>query len=170
MEYDLIAVPETDVAWNSIMEDWWNNGGALLWNRFGGFGKDRLTLSEDDLRSFLEQAESISGWQSLESSTPRAIGPANPIIIEKSCGNTSPEEESEIEEPIEKYCCRDCGRDLHAALTQVRGESISIDKRRLNHLLNSLQEAIDYSGGRGPNNVHTWKAALQDFVESVTGK
>lgn len=150
------------------MEAWWNSGGALLWNQYGGFGTDRLILPDEELKAFVEYAGRIFGWQPDDQGYGFGAGPANPIIIRPYSPHEASPQPEEAHSPESKWCCSDCGRPLHDALSSERNlERVLVSKRDLNHVLNSLQEAIDFSRGKGPNNTHTWEAALQEFVAST---
>jgi hypothetical protein len=168
MDYELIAISDTDPTWNPSMESWWNSGGALLWNQYGGFGTDRLILSEAELQSFVDLAGAICGWEGSTPAPDFLTASGNPIII-KPCAE--PEASVRRKEALfrhQELCCSDCGRPYHSALVSESDEPGALVSRRdLNHVLNSLQEAIDFSVGKGPNNRRTWEAALDDFVRSM---
>lgn len=171
MEYELIAVSDTDPTWNPAMESWWNGGGALLWNRYGGFGTDRLILSEAELQSFVELAAAIYGWQSSNPDPDFRNASGNPVIIKPYTESETPPQEKEMSSPEQKWCCSDCGRPYHPALVSASDEpAVLVSRRDLNHLLNALQEAIEFSMGKGPNNRRTWEGALEDFIRSMKGQ
>jgi hypothetical protein len=171
MDYELIAVSDTDPTWNPTMESWWNSGGALLWNQYGGFGTDRLILSEVELKSFVELAAAICGWQPSTQGPSLQTSPENPVIIKPySEPDESPRQQETLSQE-QHLCCSDCGRPYHQALISASNEpAVLVSLRDLNHVLNSLQEAIDFSVGKGPNNRRTWEVALEDFVSSMRGQ
>ncbi len=168
MEYELIAVSDTDPAWNPVMEAWWNSGGAMLWNQYGGFGKDRLVMSVKELESFMEQAGGICGWQPGDPGNIFEAGPGNPLIITPHAMQDTSHLEEQPQSFKSTFCCRDCGRPWHEALnSEGNSWSVEVPCRYLNHVLNSLQEAIAFSRGQGPNNAPTWEAALEELVASI---
>lgn len=168
MEYELAVVQDTDPKWNPSMDAWWNGGGALLWNQYGGFGKDRLILTNEDLQSFMEQARGIFGWQPCSSGEGNRVGPGNPILVQPRTLQDELPQADEAHASESQWCCRDCARPVHEALNSPgRGERLSVSRRDLNHVLNSLQEAIDFSRGKGPNNSRTWEAALEDLTTAL---
>ncbi len=154
------AVPETDPSWNTEMETWWSSGGALLWNRFGGSGSETLELSEEEEQGFLDQASRIEGWNS---------GP----VIRNSTSETEFQSEHIDAPPMPpaqhgpRLCCRECGRRMHESLAETRSDKIVLDVQNINHVLNSLAEAVEYAKGKGPNNYRTWEAVLDSFLESI---
>jgi hypothetical protein len=167
MNYKLTAVSDSDPSWNDDMEAWWNNGGALLWNLYGGMGKNSLILAEEEVQSFLAKAEQINGW---DASGSHAVHPVNPVTILPHTEEESPELEqhTEARDARPALCCPDCGRPVHPALQSAwSGGEISVPRRHLNHLLNCLQEAIEFSKGKGPNNYRTWKNALEECTEAI---
>lgn len=168
MDYELIAVSDTDPTWNPSMESWWNGGGALLWNQYGGFGTDRLILSETEFQSFMELAAAICGWQPSIAKADSQTSPDNPVIIKPYSQPEASPEQKETPSQEQRWCCSDGGRPYHPALVPGSNEPMALVSRRdLNHVLNSLQEAIDFSLGKGPNNRRTWEANLNDFVNSM---
>ncbi len=168
MDYELIAVSDTDPTWNPSMESWWNGGGALLWNQYGGFGTDRLILSEAEFQSFMELAAVICGWQPSIVKADSQMSPDNPVIIKPY---SHPDESLQQQETLsqeQRWCCSDCGRSHHPALVPASNEpTVVVSRRDLNHVLNSLQEAINFSLGKGPNNRRTWEEALEDLIISL---
>lgn len=175
MKYRLTALSDTDPAWNPRIERWWNQGGALLWSRYGGIGSETLDLSEEELASFQEKAKAIEGWEAFGDSLglERTIATVKPVSIQAIEEEESrPELELDLEsqgrpDPPD-YCCRNCGRPWHPGLHMLQDrELISIPVRELNHVLNSLQEAINFSRGEGPNNSGTWQDALVSLVQVI---
>jgi hypothetical protein len=168
MDYELKAISDTDISWSPVMEAWWNNGGALLWNRFGGFGKNQLVLEEEEVKSFLQEAGEIAGWHSGDSEDYcAALG--NPILVRPYSVNECPaEQEDQHSDEPQNWCCRECGRSLHEGLDSADNMAIiAVSRRDLNHVLNSLREAIDFSRSNGPNNNLTWEASLEAIVASL---
>ncbi|AFM26777.1 hypothetical protein Desti_4140 [Desulfomonile tiedjei DSM 6799] len=171
MDYELKIVRETDPAWNESMDSWWNNGGALLWNRYGGFGKDSLVLSAEELESFLERARTIQGWNS----SPLPDAETNPVIIVSFVKSSQPEAAREAIPPDShalpgsfESCCSDCGRPIHEALREMASrDSVTVSVRAMNHLLNSLAEAIAFSRQKGPNNYRTWEASMEEITADI---
>ncbi len=175
MKYRLTAISDTDSAWNLQIERWWTQGGALLWSQYGGVGSETLDLSEEEFASFLEKAKTIEGWEAFGESPglERAIGALKPVSIQAiEEGESEPELELDLEpqsgiEPP-NYCCRQCGRPWHPGVYRVRDqELVSIPVRELNHVLNSLEEAISFSREEGPNNNGTWQDALIGLVQVI---
>ncbi len=175
MKYRLKAISDTDPAWNIQIERWWNQGGSLLWSQYGGIGSETLDLSEDDFASFVEKAKQIEGWETFGESLglERSISSGNPVSIQAiDEDKVEPEPEPELDLGSERrvesqpICCRNCGRPWHPGLDPVRDfEVVNIPVRELNHVLNSLQEAISFSQGEGPNNTRTWEDALRKLVQ-----
>jgi hypothetical protein len=175
MKYRLTAISDTDSAWNLQIEHWWTQGGALLWSQYGGVGSETLDLPEEEFASFMEKAKTIEGWGVVgESPGPEcAIGAVKPVsiqIIEEEEPEPEPELDLEPQSIAESpnYCCRKCGRPWHPGLYPVRDqELVSIPVRELNHVLNSLEEAISFSREDGPNNNGTWQDALIGVVQVI---
>lgn len=176
MHYKLTAVDEADPRWTQQMENWWSQGGALLWNRFGGFGSDSLVLTEEELARFLSSAGTIEGWsRSPHAGSQAGNGAAfdNPIIVESYHGETptnSVEPQTQDSSAM-RPCCRDCGRPVHPSL-RSRGNSdlVPVPRRQLNHVLHTLEEAVSYGRGEGPNNYRTWEAVLDELVAVISSK
>jgi hypothetical protein len=171
MDYELKVTQETDPAWNESMDSWWNNGGALLWNRYGGFGKDSFVLPEEELESFLERARTIQGWNSATLSDAET----NPVVIAPFVEVGQPETPVEATPPDTlaltgsfESCCPDCGRPIHEALREMAcQDSVTVSLRAMNHLLNSLAEAIAFSRRKGPNNYRTWEVAIEEIMTEI---
>jgi hypothetical protein len=162
MNYKLIAVSDSDPSWNDEMEAWWNNGGALMWNLYGGMGLDTLILTDEEVQSFLVKAQQINGW---DASGGHAVQPVNPVTVLPHSEEEAPESDqlSEAVAVPPGLCCPDCGRPVHPALHSTwNRQEISVPRKQLNHLLSSLQEAIEFSKGQGPNNHRTWENVLDE--------
>ncbi len=174
MEYELKVIQETDPAWNEGMDSWWNNGGALLWNRYGGFGKDSLVLSAEELGAFVERAQTIQGWIS----SPLSDAETNPVTIAPFVEGSQPEAPSEEGLPDTRalpaspeFCCLDCGRPIHQALRHMASQdAVTVSVRAMNHLLNSLAEAIAFSRRKGPNNQLIWEAAIEEITSDIQSR
>jgi hypothetical protein len=177
MKFRLTAIADTDPAWNLQIEHWWNQGGSLLWSQYGGIGSETLDLSEEDCTSFVEKAKQIEGWETFGETLglEHSISSGKPVsiqVIDEDAVEPEPELELDLEskssEGSTNYCCRNCGRAWHPGLDPVRDYGmINIPARELNHVLNSLQEAINFSRGEGPNNSSTWEDALAEFVQAL---
>jgi hypothetical protein len=170
MEYQLIALSDSDPEWNDKVESWWNNGGALLWNQFGGAGAERLVLSQSELDAFLVKAKLIPGWNASPEHVSSSAYTLHPVVIqpyvESNAQKTGYHREVIPDRPT--VCCRDCGRPIHPALLAVWDRRVVWTPRtEMNHLLNSLQEAIAFARGNGPNNQRIWADALDSFVEAM---
>jgi hypothetical protein len=168
MKYKLIAISDSDPAWNDEMDAWWNNGGALVWNQYGGMGLDSLILTEEEVQSFVTKASQIHGWDAYSGSASLSDKPLNPVQMVPYSEEDTPKsdrlQEAVVAGPV--LCCQDCGRPVHPALHVARDrQEVSVPLRQLNHLLNSLQEAIEFSKGKGPNNYRTWESALGEVGE-----
>ncbi len=173
MFYRLTAIDESDPRWNQRIDDWWSQGGALLWNRFGGFGSDSLNLTEEELDLFLAGARAIEGW---EPSPYRGCIPAggassdHPVIVgpyieEPIEAVVEPHDE---EPPATSLCCRECGRPLHRSLRRYAdADFVPVPRKQLNHILHCLGEAVSFGRGEGPNNFRTWEAMLEDLEASI---
>jgi hypothetical protein len=175
LKYRLTAISDADPAWNLQIERWWNQGGALLWAQYGGVGSETLDLPEEEFASFLEKAKTIDGWEAFGESLEleRSIAAVKPVSI-RAIEDEKPEPELELDlEPESRiespnYCCRNCGRPWHPGLQSVRDqELVKIPVRELNHVLNSLEEAINFGRGEGPNNSSTWQDALVGLVQVI---
>lgn len=175
MKYRLTVISDSDSAWNLQIEHWWTQGGALLWSQYGGVGSETLDLSEEEFASFLEKAKTIEGWEVFGEplGLERSIATVKPVSIQAIEEDESepereldPEPQSRIEPP--NHCCRKCGRPWHPGLYPVRDQEIvSIPVRELNHVLNSLEEAISFGRDEGPNNSGTWQDALMGLVQVI---
>jgi hypothetical protein len=175
MFYRLTAIDESDPRWNQRMENWWSQGGALLWNRFGGFGSDSLKLTEEELDLFLTGARAIEGWEpssclgcvpadGIASSHPVLVGPYVEEPINADAEVEPPCEES----PATSLCCRECGRPLHRSLHRyAKADPVPVPRKQLNHMLHCLGEAVSFGRGEGPNNFRTWEAMLEDLEASI---
>lgn len=176
MVYKLTAVDESDPRWNPRMEAWWSQGGALLWNRFGGFGSDSMVLTEEEFETFLAAARAIEGWASSPHAASEAdtgTGADHPVIVESCVEGIS-------EDMVEPYCedspkidrcCRDCGRPLHPSLLPFgHADLVLVPRCRLNHVMCSLEEAVSFGRGDGPNNFRTWEAMLEDLVHAIRAR
>ena len=171
MKYTLIAVSDSDAMWNDRMDAWWNNGGALLWNQHGGFGTDSLVLNNDQVDAFLEKAKLIEGWNAVPGS-PEWGEMVNPVIVQQhtEADPVSDDNSGETRSAPPGSCCSSCGRPVHEALHTVwECGMIAVPRTEMNHVLNSLQEAIEFCQGTGPNNFKTWEAALSEFVAALAG-
>jgi hypothetical protein len=165
MNYKLAAVSDSDPSWNDQMDSWWNNGGALLWNLYGGMGLDFLILTEEEVQSFLVKAKQINGWNA---SGDDAIQAVNPVTILPYSEDDAPDQPLEALDAPSAVCCPDCGRPVHPALHPAwNRQEITVPRKQLNHLLSSLQEAIAFSKGKGPNNYRTWENALEECSRSI---
>jgi hypothetical protein len=170
MNCKLTAVSDSDPSWNDQMDSWWNNGGALLWNLYGGMGLDSLILTEEEVQSFLVKAEQINGWNASGGDAVQAV---NPVTIRPHSEDYAPEPDQPVEAlgAPPAVCCPDCGRHVHPSLHSAWNlQEISVPRRQLNHLLSSLQEAIEFSKGNGPNNYRTWENALEEFSGSIKSR
>jgi len=153
------------------MEAWWNQGGALLWNQYGGFGREEIVLTEEQVNLFLERASKMYGWEAepfaVSAGEPRS-GKPTPVIIAPDIETETTTVISDEPRPGSTQCCRDCGRRFHPGLAPLADQDlVTIPTRQLNHLLNGLQEAIEFSRGNGPNNMRTWEAALGGALQAI---
>jgi hypothetical protein len=176
VRYKLTALSDDHPSWNSRMEAWWQSGGALLWNRFGGISAEELVLDSDAAREFVRCASSIVGWNPVFSEecleTDCIPSDANAVRIERmsELQEMAPQPVCAAEEKQPTFCCRDCGRELHPCLEPFwQMDDVVVARRALNHLLNSLHEAIEYARGKGPNNWRVWQAALDETVRLLSG-
>lgn len=173
--YKLTALSDDNPSWNSQMEAWWQNGGALLWNRFGGVGLEELVLGAEDTQEFVRCASAIPGWNPMfhERCIEDGILPeeANAVQLQEIITAEEPGVTTNFKpkEKVPRLCCMDCGREVHAALQRYwQADYIPVPKYALNHLFNSLNEAVAFARGKGPNNWLVWRAALEDAVRSLT--
>ncbi len=174
--YRITTVSDSDGDVSPFLEAWWAQGGALLWNQYGGLGSNSIDLDEDQWNGFLLKAQAIHGWRS----QPEQVGQAldyGPMILADVSENDEIGGGDECHSNCagdkgaagaETRCCGDCGRFAFEGLIDLwNRDAIPVAKIPLNHLLNSLREAIDYAKGNGPNNHRTWQAALVEFVDSL---
>ncbi len=140
-----------------------------MWNRFGGVSVEELILNVDNAREFVRCASTIPGWNPVFHEECIEIGclpdETNPVQISKFLPTEEPAQQTlvltEAEPPL--VCCMDCGRNVHNALQRRwQTNQIMLPPRVLNHLLNSIKEAIEFARGEGPNNWLVWKAAMED--------
>jgi len=173
--YRFEAVPDDHPAWNRAMETWWEQGGALLWNQYGGMGSTALCLDPETATKFLREAALIDGWVSHTSSTACGEPPLlNPLVVSRETANEDELPPVEPPRPVQPrsvdsmVCCIHCGRNINPALSENwSGDMICLPPRVLNHVLNSLEEAIDFARGRGANNFRTWLAHLDDTANAL---
>jgi len=170
--YKLTALSDDHPSWNSRMEAWWKNGGALLWNRFGGVGAEELVLGSDDVREFMRCAKAIPGWnplfheECLESGCLPKDTNAVQIREMPAIDEGLPRTSVAPNEKVPTLCCMNCGRGIYPDLQSWwQADEIMLPKHALNHLLNGLDEAIEFARGRGPNNWLVWSAALEDVAK-----
>jgi hypothetical protein len=162
MNFKITAVSDNDPEWNEKTELWWNSGGALLWNQFGGAGSEELVLERDELDRFLSRAEALPGWTAPDTGAGLSQGPVRIDEYDESETKSGPT-------PEPGRCCDDCGRPWHPALhSEAIKPEVSVSARKLNHVLLALQEAIAFAKGHGPNNYRTWEALMQDFLLEAT--
>ncbi len=175
LRYKFTALSDDHPSWNPGMEAWWQNGGALLWNRFGGISTEELVLDSAAAHEFVRCAGAIVGWNPLfneecldSDCIPRD---ANAVRIEKMAElqeiEPAPVCLAEGKQPT--FCCRECGRELHPCLEPFwQMNDVVVSRRALNHVLNSLHEAVEYARGKGPNNWQVWQAALEDAARLLS--
>jgi hypothetical protein len=120
------------------------------------------------MKSFVQAAAEIPGWRSCDCQN-FGVESGNPIMVRPHSGGDTPlhaEDSTACEQ--RNWCCHDCGRPLHEGLDSAGVlETVAVSRRELNHVLNSLREAIDFCRERGPNNNLTWEAALEALVVSL---
>jgi hypothetical protein len=176
MNFKITAISDSDPDWNEKTELWWNSGGALLWNQFGGAGSEELVLNREDLDEFLSRAAALPGWTAPDASTG---GPQGPVRISDDDENETKYNKNETKynknetktEPTPEpgRCCEDCGRPWHPVLQhEAIKPEVVVSVKKLNHVLLALEEAIAFAKGRGPNNYRTWEALMQDFLSDET--
>lgn len=173
MGYLFEAVPEEHPTWNNAMEMWWQKGGALLWNQYGGVGSEILRLDSETATRFLQAAALIEGWESQRNNSAGGEpSPLNPLVVRMETADAQgflPMEPTRAVQQCEGdvvTCCVDCGRDINPALREIwSGDGISLPPRVLNHVLNSLEEAINFARNKGPNNFRTWLAHLEEAAD-----
>lgn len=171
MDYKLTAVDESDPRWNQRMEDWWNQGGALLWNRLGGFGSDTLILMAEELERFLHDARAIDGWDSRPYQGFGAEGDDtlfHPIRVEPYHEEIREDDTDSPHCETSSICCRNCGRPIHAILREHGDVLVPVPRTQLNHVLHCLEEAVSFGRGEGPNNYRTWEAMLLDLLDAMS--
>ncbi len=119
----LEAISDEHPAWNAAMEAWWENGGALLWNQYGGMGLQVLTLEPEEATKFLHSAALIEGWGNyIEDVVSWELSPARPVaVIELHSDDLevkpdAPATTTQSQSPVAIQCCRECGRGINPAL------------------------------------------------------
>jgi hypothetical protein len=176
MKYKVSAVSDSEGNLSPLLEEWWTAGGALLWNQYGGLAANSIILDEKEWNDFLSKAQAIHGWRLMPEKAD-GIDDYGPLTVANCSESEAPDEGVEfICEPSTAKpateprvrCCGDCGRHAFEGLAHLwNQDSIVVPKTALNHVLNSLLEAISYAEGQGPNNHRTWQGTLDDFVDSL---
>jgi hypothetical protein len=177
-KYRLEAISDEHPAWNAAMEAWWENGGALLWNQYGGMGLQVLILEPEEATKFLQAAALIEGWgNQIDDTSSWEDSPARPVAVIAWDSDylerepDAPATTTQSQSAVAIHCCRQCGREISPALRDAwSGDPIHVSPRVLNHLLNSLHEAIDFAKGVGPNNFRTWQANLEQVADILIKK
>ncbi|MDQ1238463.1 MAG: hypothetical protein QG577_648 [Thermodesulfobacteriota bacterium] len=174
----LEAISDEHPAWTAAMEAWWENGGALLWNQYGGMGLQVLILEPEEATKFLRAAAHIEGWGNhIEDVVSWRESPARPVVVTALNSDDLEQEPdskartTQTQSAASIQCCRQCGREINPALRDVwSGDPIHVSPRVLNHLINSLNEAIDFATAVGPNNFRTWQATLEQAANMLIKK
>jgi hypothetical protein len=141
-------------------------------------GLQVLTLEPEEATKFLHSAALIEGWGNyIEDVVSWELSPARPVaVIELHSDDLevkpdAPATTTQSQSPVAIQCCRECGRGINPALRDVwGGDPIHVSPRVLNHLLNSLNEAIHFATGVGPNNFRTWQATLEQAASMLIKK
>jgi hypothetical protein len=177
MKYRITAVADSEGDLSPLLEEWWTNGGALLWNQYGGLAANSIVLDEEDWNHFLLKAQAIHGWRSqperidgINDYGPLTVAScAEPEAMTEAAEFNSERSTVESDSECQIRCCGHCGRYVSDGLAHLWNEdSIAVPKIALNHMINSLLESISYAKGQGPNNYRTWQAALDEFMEALS--